>query len=209
MGMEKKLSQMENRIIIFCLVCLFVSCKEIYKIKNDLIESRSQTKVKREITSFKPDMIINNQITFMKSCDFLENTKKYNGRIFIKNKMNTQCLVLGTNYGGGENEFKEAEIVYFKDLDFKKYSVDKKSLDFYTMDVKEFITESFIQLGMSKHEIIKKKGLDYEEVKNGISYVLKYPNAKILKEYNMPSYCANFYFKDGKLIEYSFGFETP
>lgn len=208
MAMVKKLGQMANKIIIFCLIGLLFSCKESSKkeINSDRVVKKG-VKVQKEENSFKPDMTINNQITLMKPCDFLENTMRYNDRVFLKNKSNTQYLILGINYGEKKNQFKEAEIT--NDLNFEQYFIQNDSLDFYTLDTEIFKTDSSIQLGMNKQDIINIKGLNFREIEDGISYILEYPNSKILKEYNMPIYYARFYFKENVLVKYSFGFETP
>lgn len=78
-----------------------------------------------------------------------------------------------------------------------------------------FVTESGIGIGMSKLNVIKKKGNSYltSKDKSGLE-VLRYTYDKtndpiFLTRYNMPSYFAEYCFNDNVLVRFAFGFDYP
>ncbi|MEQ1675667.1 MAG: hypothetical protein ABL876_03125 [Chitinophagaceae bacterium] len=124
--------------------------------------------------------------------------------IYFANKSNTQYLRLIFFPGSTRNSFARFEIgVKLKN---RKYSVLKK------FDI--FSSESKIAIGTSMTAVIKKKGKDFsKKMEKGLvvlTYTLtemaKYP---LLLGHNMPLYSAEYYFKKGKLVKMSYGFEYP
>jgi hypothetical protein len=93
--------------------------------------------------------------------------------------------------------------------------VDLKIDRLIPIDYSSFKTESGIQLGITKENLVKIKGniFDRKEV-NGyevISYRIDdYASSSFLKRYNMPIYFAEYWFtKDNQLDKFKFGFEYP
>lgn len=89
---------------------------------------------------------------------------------------------------------------------------DKKET--HKLNYINFITESGLKLGISKEEIIKLKGeqfnLKQSDNNTLISYTLdNYNNSKFLQQYNMPSYFMEFTLKEDKVIKIKFGFDYP
>lgn len=81
------------------------------------------------------------------------------------------------------------------------------------LKINHFQTESGIRLGISKADLIKRKGIpdadEYDQKMNVCSYFLNDADEKFLKRYNMPSYYARYCFRNDILIKFAFGFEYP
>jgi hypothetical protein len=122
--------------------------------------------------------------------------------IYIFSHDSKQYLKLVFHPGASGNAFSEFEVGYGA----SNKKPNKAS------SIRTFETESGITLGMSRESVIKKKGLDFKEVRKGeIRYTIDDKEKSLfLKRYNMPVYFCQYKF-DGRgiLMEYNFGFEYP
>jgi len=124
--------------------------------------------------------------------------------VYVFNNDSSQYLKLIFHPGGVKNSFSEFEVSYVGDL--------QESKGFRILRFKEFITDSEIKLGMSKQDIIKRKGSDFFEIKEDyIKYIVDdFGKSIFLKKYNMPLYYAKYEFDSNNVLtKYSFGFEYP
>jgi hypothetical protein len=99
--------------------------------------------------------------------------------------------------GSSKNEFSKFEIGYSSLLS-NNVITNKSSFE-------NFYTESGIRLGITKEELIKIKGEHYQKDNEIIKYFL-YDNE--LGE-DWACYTAFYYFKNNKLVKFSYGFEYP
>lgn len=124
------------------------------------------------------------------------------------NAEKTQKLTTFHCYGSGKND-----ICTFR-VEFRKKS---DSIPFYGVRIKDsgFKTGRGIQLGMTFENFKKKIGTKNfkSEVKNGETKITieldDFKDNAFLQSYNMPIYLAEFYFKNGVLIIFEFGFPIP
>jgi hypothetical protein len=77
-----------------------------------------------------------------------------------------------------------------------------------------FITESNLQLGISKSDVLKIKGNSYRVEKKDnleiLTYrITNYNSSPFLKKYNLPCYFMEFELKDDKVMKIKFGFDYP
>jgi hypothetical protein len=120
------------------------------------------------------------------------------------NKDRTQLLTL--LFHGGDTVHAFAE---FKVTRAGKGDSAVKALSFPT-----FITGKGVRLGLSQRQVTAIFGKGVEE-DVGRQHLIRYSIEDIqtktpfLKHYNLPSYYGEYRFEDGKLIEFSFGFELP
>lgn len=170
------------------------------------------------------DTCINNEIYFINGQSMLNAFENYhsawrlNDRIYFINKDSSIYISFGFNYGGGINEYKEAEIGYILEnsLTFVPDEVLNSSFNpkndymepkFYFTPSKfnDFATESGIKLGIPESqlkEIAKTKSWDLKKEQTDSTTIYRYKN-----EYCM--YEAEYIFKQGKLNQFSFGYITP
>lgn len=124
---------------------------------------------------------------------------------FYKNQNGQEYLQVVFFPGNEANSISQFNVGYLNDL------ANPESISPIQLD--RFQTESGIKLGLSKQEVILIKGGSYQEEKtNGelkLSYQVIDTKSPFLKRYNMPVYIAEYWFKDGKLTNYKFGFEYP
>jgi hypothetical protein len=120
----------------------------------------------------------------------------------------TQKLTVFHCYGGGKNE-----ICTFR-VEFRKKS-DSIPVDGVSIKDSGFKTGKGIQLGMTFESFKKKMGTKNfkTEIRNGETKIKieldDFKDNSFLHAYNMPIYMAEFYFKNGILIIFEFGFPTP
>jgi len=122
----------------------------------------------------------------------------------IKNQSGTQYLRLAFYPGDNKNVFSLFEV--------SNNSLGSQNA--LSSSILNFDTESGIKLGLSKTEVINKKGNNYQESKKGDLIKLRYEidekkDKKFLDKYNMPLYVAEYFFKNDVLETFSFGFEYP
>lgn len=115
------------------------------------------------------------------------------------NKGKTEKLSVYFFYGSGHDEFYQFKV--------EEYNEKK---NYNQLEYNDFITESGINLGIGKAELLKIKGNNYTENDGIVKYVLSdYNNSCFLQKYNLPVYFSEYTFKDDKLIKMYFGFEYP
>jgi hypothetical protein len=120
------------------------------------------------------------------------------------NKDRTQLLTL--LFHGGDTVHAFAE---FKVAGAGKGDSAVKALSFPT-----FITGKGVHLGLSQRQVTAIFGKGVEE-DVGRQHIIRYsiedtqPKSPFLKHYNLPSYYGEYLFEDGRLVEFSFGFELP
>ncbi len=124
--------------------------------------------------------------------------------VYFTNVASNRYLRLIFFPGGTRNGFSRFEIG-IKPTN-KKYPVLKEYSDFKT--------ESNISIGNGLKYLIAKKGNGYKKRIMGSVTIISYEISDIskhpfLQRYNMPSYSAEYFFRKGKLIKMSFGFDYP
>jgi hypothetical protein len=121
-------------------------------------------------------------------------------RIQFANLGQSEFLTLYHLNGANVNTFNEFEV--------RKATEIEKSVP--SIRDKTFVTESGIKLGMTQQQLIALKGRGaMNKLKNGvmsIQYKITDKTSDLLKRYNMPIYHATYYFKNNKLIKFTFGF---
>jgi hypothetical protein len=105
--------------------------------------------------------------------------------------------------GGSSNEFYEFEVSY----DFSNCR------ECIVADENEFMTESEVKLGITVGELKSLKGDPYHLLTGSLD-VLQYElndfeNSHFLQKYGYPKYYADYYFDNGYLVKFKFGFEYP
>jgi hypothetical protein len=123
---------------------------------------------------------------------------------YLLNTEASQFFKLAFHPGSMRNAFSIFEVGSLTRTIDKQHST--------TLKTKEFVTENGVKLGISKQDIIEKKGTSFEKLKgNSIRYVLDdFENSPFLKRYNTPVYFAVYEFdRNNLLIKYTFGFEYP
>ncbi len=193
-----------NNIFILLLIIL-TSCN------NKINQIKKNTAHAKKLTSFIPDITINNKIILLESLrniDFIKEKEIYyikEDTVIIMNRTHNQKLTLLRSYGGDRNEFGYFEISYDTINNTEKYN--KSTFEY-------FETENKIKLGIRMKDVITIKGDGYSSIKEGDVEVIEYKidnylTSDFLKRYNSPIYNAIFTFKDEILVKYSFGFEMP
>lgn len=101
------------------------------------------------------------------------------------------------------NEFSEFQVRYYNSVN-QDLKITQKNI---------FESENKIKLGITVGDLRSIKGEPYKiTTKQTTCFYYKiddYENSEFLNRYNYPSYYANYEFKNGYLIEFSFGFEYP
>ena len=106
---------------------------------------------------------------------------------------------------GGNGEIQRINVKFYDKNLTKDYINFSK--------IKEFTTNSGINLGDKQEQILKKLGKPNDlEKQNGTTtanYITEQNESKLLQEFDMQLYYEKFMFFDGVLKEYEFGFEYP
>lgn len=204
--------QMFKSKIIFIILLVVVSCSMTNGFAN-------REKVKKQISNlfFEPDTTINNKlilrdensvnIFFKGDIDLIPESKELVfPAVYFSNKSRTQYIAAYHYHGDLKNQFSLFEVGYYNELS-SGIKLIQTEYDF-------FMTENKILLGMTKEEIIERKGNEFilikSEVSESLRYVLSdYPNSPFLKRYNLPVYFAEYNFENDRLVKFSFGFEYP
>lgn len=162
---------------------------------------------------FIPDMTVN-EVLKLKDYRSVENTLgdimgKADSNaslpdIYFESGLSKQYLRLIFFPGDAKNSFSRIEI--------GEKSADKKYIEL--KKIATFKTESGIVIGSSLSFVIATKGSEFTKyTTKGIivlSYKIKdFAKSSFLARYNMPSYTADYYFKQGKLFKMSYGFDYP
>lgn len=174
---------------------------EALKIKKDTIFTPD--------TSINEQIFLNNPLSIVKTYGNIMSIMDQDAdlpNMYIINSTKKQYLKLILHPGNIANFISQFEVGYSINMAVgvrKKPSINAA-----------FASESKIQLGISKAEIIKIKGYNYKEVvKNKIKFIRyridDFKNSSFLKRYNTPVYLAEYWLKNDKLIRFRFGFECP
>lgn len=116
----------------------------------------------------------------------------------------SQTLTVFFHYGNYRNAFSEFQV--------KEFSTNDTAT---ILSTKSFVTNSGIKLGLTKEKLISilgkcYKNLDTKGKTDTIIYrVYDFSNSVFLQRFNMPSYYAEYEFRDERLIRFRFGFEYP
>ncbi len=86
--------------------------------------------------------------------------------------------------------------------------------DYYSpLPDKVFMTPHGFMLGLKENEVVAIQGQPHEVFQEGDYKVIRYydnnPRSWILQRYNQVGYIMQFWFRNGVLEQYSFGFEYP
>ena len=167
--------------------------------------------------NFIPDTVING-VSLMDNKSFEDKFSQYKlpdyyeadhpPKLEFINADKTQKLTVFHCYASPQNR-----ICTFR-IEFRKKS---DSIPLYGVQIKDarFKTGKGIQLGMTLESFKKKIGTTNfkTEIKNGETKITielaDFKDNSFLQSYNMPIYLAEFYFKNGVLIIFEFGFPTP
>jgi len=170
------------------------------------------------------DSSINDQIYFINGKSMrnafpnLDSAWKRNDRVYFVSRDSLKFISLGTNYGGGKDEYQDADIGYvrgnLKDFipeeiensDFNPKSVRSPILPkfFFTASrFADFTTGWGIRLGMTESRFLQiMKGKHMSKKKMNSKLIYEYWNEKCL-------YKAVYTFKANRLVHFSFGYITP
>lgn len=90
---------------------------------------------------------------------------------------------------------------------------DADETHYATLPDKVFMTPNGIMIGLKENEVIDIQGQPHSIFKEGdytvYNYIDENPKSWILRRYNQVGYIIQFWFLDGVLVRYSFGFEYP
>lgn len=162
-----------------------------------------------KIDSFYPDVSINSLqlinpesikdcIGDLKNRIIEEDSFPY---VELYNKYGNKKIKMIIFYGSGYNDVSQFIVKYsnepLKNLEHSPFI--------------DFVTESGIKLGISKNELIQKKGLNFKCNDNVLLYeVNDFDFPVFFKKYNYESYFSKYYFNENNLlIQYEFGFVYP
>jgi hypothetical protein len=162
------------------------------------------------ISDFDPEVSVNG-VFLDDDVSVLRSFGDVNGRLnhdetlpswAVLNNDRTQELTLIFFPGHVKNRFHQFQIAY-AGRDSKLTSCK----------VQDFITNSGIKLGMTKDDVIGKKGSSFQGTDQDtyITYIIdNIQNSDFLKQYNMPYYFARYEFDEfNRLTKIVFGFEYP
>ncbi len=178
------------------------------------INSRTKIDLKKDTVSVKPDLIVNglrlldetslHNLT-RKEVHIKEYIRAHPSVIFL-NEENTQYLIASQYEGDIANYFSLFELGYLQD----ETSFDTIGIK---TQIKDFVTESGLKLGISFNQLIALKGNGYKESTEGeikvISYTIEDPNNFLIKETGLPLYYIQVFLKNDTVFRIVFGFEYP
>ena len=126
-------------------------------------------------------------------------------RVAIHNNKTKQYLILYFHPGGVINEFSEFEITP---------SFESNRQNIISIEDTAFTTESGVKLTMALVDFKLIKGEPDSLISEDQEVIYHYEisnmnKSAFLKKYNMPLYYADYYFRNGYLYKYRFGFMYP
>lgn len=109
---------------------------------------------------------------------------------------------------------------YYGDLENQVSLFEVSNCDLLPFDstiqrigINNFVTDSGIMLGTSKQHLVEIKGLPIAtESVDGLSvfhYEISEPQSGFLERYQMPSYFADYYLSNDRVVKFIFGFGYP
>lgn len=123
--------------------------------------------------------------------------------IFLSENRDTYLALIHFN-GGFVNEFSRFRVGY---VDYDSTSFEKAK---YTRDIKQFVTNNGIKLGMTVAQVRNILPFDFKESRKGEVYTLTFCfdyNNEYLEVDN--EYEAHYNFVNGKLVNFDFGYVMP
>lgn len=218
MDMVRKSFQMGNNFLytnLFLFSIIFISCN------SPMEDKKEQRKSDQQSSFFVPDTTLNNIIPLLSAiknniAEEIDVLPFYNDKKIIRSKDGV-FLVLQGNYGGEKGTFQYFDVFHEADTSYKILAdygnIHLKELKYFQSNFENFKTESGISLGMKKEELIRIKGKDYvveSQLQFEIlTYTIDDVTSDFLSRHNLPMYEMKFFFEDGILRRFSFGFPTP
>lgn len=121
------------------------------------------------------------------------------------NNNDSSILRMFFYYGDLKNQVSLFEVSNYN-LTFVDSTIQK-------LDINHFVTNSGIMFGTSKQRLIEIKGLPIKtESVDGLSvfhYEVVEPQSGFLVRYQMPSYFADYYLSNDRVVKFIFGFGFP
>lgn len=122
------------------------------------------------------------------------------------NRHKSEALTLILHPGAARNEFSEFRVTYAHSL--------SESATFQETKLSHFTTGKGVKLGLEERTLRQILGNTASRAVEGNIVVLRYrldnfDSSQFLRHYNMPIYSGEYRFRNGKLFEFSFGFEYP
>lgn len=178
------------------------------------ILSVSAQKASPKRTTWVPDTSVNGLLKLLDPGSIREKLGDQHGkltedegpdRIQLANGSRTEYLILYHSYGSNANAFSEFEIGV----------LPGKGRSFKTISFTTFKSRRSIRLGMKLDSLVDIRGKEDSIYIHSGYTVLHYETMDvhfgngILRRCNMPSYEESYYFKEGRLVKYLFGFPNP
>ena len=116
--------------------------------------------------------------------------------VIFKNKEGDKYLKMVHLPGSDPNTFRFFEVGYVKTLDTK--------ITLLQSPIENFETESGVKLGMSISDFLKGRNTEYSKIAKGNDVTFKISETIDGLEYN-----GNYYFKNGQLNKFGFGYKNP
>jgi len=197
----------KSRIIILSTLIAMIGCSAA----NKTIQYNTKSVVNQ---TFKPDTSINGlalrsekaiQILFSKEFELLPESERNSFPCaYFLNINSTEYLAIYHYPGDLKDEFSLFEVGYYTKM--PDTMINPTNYGF-------FVTENKIKLGITKRELLKIKGSADTTFQDGevkiMRYVINDSNSPFLKKYKMPSYFAEYYIEQDKLVKFRFGFDYP
>jgi hypothetical protein len=199
---------MSRKIVVSLFLLCFISIGTIsgirtnYAIKND-VEFAPDTSINGKLFLRAPNSL---NYFFINEFEMTPNSENQEfPAVFFCSIDSNKYVALYHYYGDLKNQYSLFEVGYCDSIQFKvKYNFSHYN---------DFFTESKIRLGMTKKELINRKGENFKIRNVGKQVILKYivddMNSVFLKRYNMPVYFAEYYIVNNKIFKFRFGFEYP
>ena len=186
-------------------------------LKEDMFESFSSACDSLD-TSINKVILFNNTTSMRESFPNIDSAWKLNDRVYFLSKDSSKYVSFGFNYGGYEDEYKEAEIGFAKKPFYKFVPQEVSNSIFYSdtlysemypkfyftvSDFEDFKTGWGIHLNLSENDFLKLMGnrkLNKNIVNNETIYYFISEDCL---------YEAKYVFIKGLLIVFSFGYVTP
>lgn len=163
-------------------------------------------------------IFFNNALSMRNAFPNLRSAWMLNDRVYFITKDSSRFISLGSNYGGSEDEYKEAAVGYVKgnggsfvpdEIRNSSFNPDQDppspypAFYFTACRFTDFVSGRGIRLGMREQEFLGLlSGKRLERKDNSDSRVYKY-----VQEYCL--YEASYTFEGDSLVYFSFGFITP
>jgi len=169
-------------------------------------------------TSINGKIFFNNGESMRKTFPNLDSAWKLTDRVYFISRDSSRFISLGTNYGGGKDEYKEAIIGYVvgdlrefipdevMNSPFNPNKLTSSSFPkfYFTNSIfTDFKTQTGIKLGLSEQQFLRiTRNLKLTKERKGKKIIYSYWNEYCL-------YKATYTFEKNLLVYFSFGYVTP